>query len=179
MLIRQAVRAASIIERLREFIRQRQPKPTPCEMTSLIKTAIDIVQPQLDEARVLIGCSKEVPSIVIDTDKTLLVQALVNLLRNAIDAVRDQPVDRRRISLCVIAGDSDEFIFSIADTGPGLSTEVKNKIFTPFFTTKADGLGLGLSICRSVAAAHGGNLWAENNPEGGVTFYLSLPRKSA
>jgi len=171
----QAVRAAAIIERLREFIRQRQHRPAPCDANAMVTEAVDIVRPQLDEAQVTIDVAVVAPGPVILADKILLVQVLVNLLRNAIDAMRDTPPEARLISIAAAVQDDAAVVFSVADCGPGLAAATMDEIFAPFFTTKPDGLGLGLTICRSVAEAHGGRLWAAGNPAGGASFFLSMP----
>lgn len=171
----QAVRAASIIARLREFIRQRQHRPTPCEAGAVVAEAVATLRPQLDAAGVAIDVVAA-PGLVLMADRVLLTQVLVNLIRNAVDAMRDTPPDARRIALAVAARDGAAQ-FSVADRGPGLDATAIENVFAPFFTTKPDGLGLGLAICRSVAEAHGGRLWAEAAPGRGATFHLAIPLK--
>lgn len=171
----QAVRAASIIQRLRDFIRQRQHQAAPCEVGELVAEAIDMVQPMLDEARIGVDLALATPGTVIEIDRALLLQVIVNLLRNAIDAMCATPLGQRRIGISITHHHPCEIRFAIADRGSGLDAATREKIFTPFFTSKTDGLGLGLTICRSVAEAHDGRLWADDNPGGGAIFNLSLP----
>jgi len=175
----QAVRAASIIERLREFIRQRQHRPAPCDARSVVTDAIDIVQPYLDEQKIAIELPQAASGPVIVVDRILLVQALVNLIRNAIDAMRDTAPESRRLRIDIALQASGEVLFAVADRGAGFGTRSAEELLSPFFTTKADGLGLGLAICRTVATAHGGRLWAVDNPGGGAVFHLSIPAGSA
>jgi C4-dicarboxylate-specific signal transduction histidine kinase len=172
----QAVRAASIIERLREFIRQRQHRPLPCEAGAVIAEAVATLRPQLDAAGIAVDIVEAEPGLVVMADRILLTQVLVNLIRNAIDAMRDTPPAERRIALAVGTRDAEAH-FSVADRGPGLDTAARENIFAAFFTTKPDGLGLGLAICRSVAEAHGGRLWAEEAPVRGAVFHLAIPLK--
>ena len=96
----------------------------------------------------------------------------MNLLRNAAEAVADQ--EHRDIALVVVTRD-DIVQISVIDNGPGLPEEVQAKLFQPFVSTKKTGMGVGLSICHSIIAAHDGSLWAESNPEGGTIFHISLP----
>jgi C4-dicarboxylate-specific signal transduction histidine kinase len=174
----QAVRAASIIERLREFIRQRQHRPAPCAAHAVIAEAIATLRPQLDAASVAVDVTENAPGLVVVADRVLLTQALINLIRNAVDAMRDTAPAARHISLACAADDAGEMLLSVADHGHGLNAATLEHIFAPFFTTKPDGLGLGLAICRSVAEAHGGRLWAENRPTGGAVFHLAIPTGS-
>ena len=108
----------------------------------------------------------------------LLQQVLVNLLMNAIDAMDDTPPARRRVTIrCdVRAGDVE---ISVRDTGKGLPADVMTTLFKPFVTTKSHGLGIGLTIVRTIIDAHGGTIDARNNPEGGATFTVTLRRSEA
>ena len=174
----QAVRAATIIERLREFIRQRQQTPGPCDANSLVSDAIDMLRPVLDREKVAVDLAQAVDGLVVVADRILLIQVMVNLMRNAIDAMRETAPDSRKLSIDVSFQEPGEVLFAVADRGCGLGTRSMEEIFSPFFTTKSDGLGLGLSICRTVAEANDGRLWAADNPGGGTIFYFSIPGKN-
>jgi two-component system, LuxR family, sensor kinase FixL len=100
----------------------------------------------------------------------------LNLLRNAAEAVADQ--ERREIALITEAQD-DSVRISVVDNGPGIADEVRARLFQPFVTTKQAGMGVGLSICQTIIAAHDGRLWAEPNPAGGTIFRLTLPTAPA
>lgn len=171
----QASRAAGIIERLRDFIRQRQHRPAPCDANAIATEAADMMRAPLTDARLSLDLSLACPAPLLVADQTLLVQVLVNLLSNAIDAMQGLPAATRHLSLTVAANGADQVLFSVADSGTGLDRNQADKLFVPFFTTKPDGLGLGLAICRSVAEAHGGRLWAAPNPSGGTVFHLAIP----
>jgi C4-dicarboxylate-specific signal transduction histidine kinase len=171
----QAVRAAAILERLREFIRQRRHRPAACDAQAVVAEAVEIVRPLLDENGIVLTTATGATPCSLVADRILLVQVLVNLLRNAVDALRDQPAVQKRIVVSVDATPEGEIAFAVADHGPGIDPATAETIFTPFHTTKDDGLGLGLSICRSVAEAHGGRLAVEPTPQGGATFRLILP----
>jgi C4-dicarboxylate-specific signal transduction histidine kinase len=107
-------------------------------------------------------------------DRVQLQQVALNLLINAFDAVQDLDVERRRVALHATRQDGN-VVVSVVDRGRGIAANDMDRIFEPFFTTKADGMGLGLPICRTIAASHGGALVATPNPDGGMTFSLRLP----
>jgi two-component system sensor kinase FixL len=109
-------------------------------------------------------------------DKVQLQQVLLNLLLNAFDAMKDCPANEREV--VIEAGQNGRRMVEVAvrDHGTGLTSDKLEKIFQPFYTTKRDGLGMGLSICRSIIEAHGGRLWVENNkPDHGATFCFTVP----
>jgi two-component system sensor histidine kinase DctS len=107
-------------------------------------------------------------------DQVMLEQVLLNLMRNALEAMNDQPSERRRLTI-KLSQLENQMEIRVIDLGPGISTEVQEKLFTPFFSTKAEGMGMGLNICRSIIEFHQGRLWVENNPEGGTIFVITLP----
>ena len=107
-------------------------------------------------------------------DQVMLEQVLLNLMRNGIEAMSDIPADRRRLTIKLSQVDNQMEI-RVVDRGAGISPEVAEKLFTPLFSTKADGMGMGLNICRSIIEFHHGRLWVEANPEGGSIFVITLP----
>jgi two-component system sensor kinase FixL len=107
-------------------------------------------------------------------DRVHLSQVLINLLMNAMDAVADLPVSQRQVTLRAGFDESDAIEFTVSDTGPGIPREILARIFDPFYTTKASGMGMGLSVSRTIVDAHGGRLWAENGADGGAVFHVSL-----
>jgi C4-dicarboxylate-specific signal transduction histidine kinase len=171
----QAVRAASIIERLREFIRQRQHQPAPWVVKAMVGEALEVSRPLLEEAHVVVDNSQVSNDLIVVADRVLLVQVLANLVRNAIDAMQGVPMDTRRLSISAAATTDGSVLISVADRGCGLGSLPIDDMFAPFVTTKGQGLGLGLAISRSVAESHQGSLWATDNPDGGAIFHLSIP----
>jgi two-component system sensor kinase FixL len=107
-------------------------------------------------------------------DKVQLQQVMLNLMLNAFDAMKDSAAERE-VKLRVAHENTDLIQAAVSDRGTGLSRDKLDKIFQPFYTTKREGLGMGLSICRSIIEAHGGHLWAENNDDHGATFYFTVP----
>src|SRR5262249_44786490 len=108
-------------------------------------------------------------------DKVELQQVVLNLLLNAFEAMKDCPADQREISVRAALDGANLLRVVVRDRGTGMSSENLDKIFQPFYTTKRDGLGMGLSISRSIIEAHGGRLLAENNADRGATFYFTVP----
>lgn len=171
----QAVRAASIIERLREFIRQRQHLPAPWDVKALVSEALEVSRPIIEEAQVTVDNSQVASDLVIVADRVLLVQVLANLIRNAVEAMQETPVVQRRLTVSATPANEGSVLITVADRGCGLGSLPMDDMFAPFVTTKAQGLGLGLAISRSVAESHEGRLWATTNADGGATFHLSIP----
>jgi two-component system sensor kinase FixL len=105
-------------------------------------------------------------------DKIQIQQVLLNLVRNAIEAM--QEVEHRELSLSTHRIDADTVRIDVADTGPGISPDIAGQLFQPFITTKQAGMGVGLSISRTIVESHGGRIWVDPNPAGGVIFHLTL-----
>jgi len=110
-------------------------------------------------------------------DRVQVQQVLLNLLLNAMDAMESS--QKRDLVVAIEPADGDQVKISVADSGTGISPEIAEQLFQPFVTTKPGGLGIGLSICRSIVDAHGGRLWASDNPDGGAIFHVSLPLAAA
>ena len=103
---------------------------------------------------------------------------LINLVTNACDAMADMPREARVLTIRTGLDGNGFVLISVCDAGPGIAEGKLEQVFEPFFTSKANGMGLGLSVCRTIVNAHGGKLWAEHNSGRGATFHLSLPVKS-
>jgi two-component system sensor kinase FixL len=108
-------------------------------------------------------------------DKVEVQQVVLNLLLNAFDAMNESRESEREVVVWSEPYTGDSVRVGVRDSGRGLSVEMRDKIFEPFFTTKREGIGMGLSISRSIVEAHGGRLWAENNADAGATFYFTVP----
>ena len=107
-------------------------------------------------------------------DRVQVQQVVLNLMRNAIEAMAEAQSPRRELPITTSPGEAGMVEISIADTGPGIAPEIAEKLFQPFVTTKRQGMGVGLSISRTIVEAHGGKLWVEPNPGGGAVFRLTL-----
>jgi signal transduction histidine kinase len=168
----QAQRAGNIIRRIREFVKRAEPRRRPTPATRVVEDAIAFAE--IEAAKKQITIRTEVPADLppLQVDPILIEQLLLNLLKNAIDAMDAAVV--RRIDLVVRRVD-DMAEFAVIDRGCGVPPEHRASLFQPFFSTKADGMGMGLNICRSIVEFHQGRLHLEENPEGGTIFRFTLP----
>jgi two-component system sensor kinase FixL len=112
----------------------------------------------------------------VQGDRVQLQQVILNLTRNALQAMRDRPREQRKLKIQTLAS-TDHITLTVADTGPGVAESVLSRMFEPFFTTRPDGLGMGLSISKSIVDAHHGRTWADRNPGGGLAVHVTVPRK--
>lgn len=174
---KQAQRAAQIIRRVHAFVRRSEPKCEPVDVNAIIREAVGLVEPDAQRRGVSITLDLAEPVPAVAADPVMIEQVAVNLIRNGMDAMADAPRAERRISLNTRLQEG-MLIFSVADRGKGIPPEVAEKLFAPFFTTKEEGMGMGLNICRSIAELHRGRLTFEANPGGGTIFHFSLPVQS-
>jgi len=170
----QALRAGRIIGRVRDCIRSRRPSPSHCDVNALVRESLELLETQLEDHAVTVKLTLAVALPMVSADRTLMVQVIVNLVQNAIDAMEHCPPAYRQLSVSTVKGADDTIVVSVADQGEGIPEAIGEGLYAPFFTTKSQGLGLGLSICRSVVEAHGGHIWHAANPDGGCTFHFSL-----
>jgi two-component system sensor kinase FixL len=170
--VAQAVRAGQIIRRMRDFIEKGQTDRTAEAINKVVEeaSALALVGAKQENIRVNFQLAPESPPVWID--KIQIQQVVLNLVRNAMEALIHSPV--RDLTIGTAASFDDTVEVTVSDTGPGLAPVVAANLFQPFVTTKPKGMGLGLSICRSIIDAHGGRLWASANPNGGITFHFTV-----
>lgn len=167
-------RVGQIIHGLRDFMRKGELTLSKIMPASIVEDALRLVSAEASAAGVTMAASGLTQLPPVMADRTQVVQVLVNLLRNAIQALASAKSANPQIS--VFGKTVEDMIeIAVADNGPGLAPEVMDRLFEPFVTTKASGMGLGLSISKSILEAHEGRLWAENAPSGGAIFRLTLP----
>lgn len=169
----QTERAGEIIRRLRAFVEKREPNRTPDDLNEAVQDAIDLglVGAADENIKLTIKLEPDLPQVSID--KVQIQQVMINLLRNATEAM--QKSSKRELTVTTALEDGGFVLVSVADTGTGLPENVRKRLFEPFVTTKDTGLGIGLSICRTIIEAHGGRLWAEPNKSGGAVFRFRFP----
>ncbi len=169
----QANRAGQIIRRLREFVGKGDIEKRSERLDKIIEeaSALALVGAKDYGVRVKFEFDEALPPVL--ADRIQIQQVVLNLMRNAIEAM--QSGQRRELVLSTRRGENGTALAGVADTGPGLDPEVEARLFEPFVTTKPQGMGLGLSICREIIEAHGGRLWGAGRPEGGTIFFFSLP----
>jgi signal transduction histidine kinase len=167
-------RADAVIENVRALFKKDARTWTSLDVNNLIREALGLVRDDLQTHRIVVQAERNERSPRIKGDQIQLQQVLVNLLTNAIDAMATN--DRERV-LCVRCEvhDSGSVMVSVEDTGKGVEPSAADRIFSPLFTTKAHGMGLGLSICRSIVEAHEGRLWATANLPRGAIFHFTVP----
>lgn len=175
--VQQVERAGQILRRLRNFVRREEPRKQPEPVADLIEEAVALASIDSRSRGVAVEARIDPRVSTVLIDKIQIQQVLLNLLRNAFEAMADLP--GRALVIGAVPVGPAMIEISVADTGPGLSPEVRAKLFEPFVTTKEAGMGVGLSICRSIIESHGGTLSAEDNPGGGTVFRFTLPAVGA
>jgi C4-dicarboxylate-specific signal transduction histidine kinase len=175
----QAKRAGKIIQRLRDLLRPPGPAFTEQNLNELVDAVLRLAEPAARDAGITFECRLAATPPAVRADRLLIEQVALNLVRNAIEAVETLPPERRRIIVATRFEVDGSGTFSVSDLGDGVPREAKERLFDPFVTTKPGGLGLGLSICRSVVEAHGGSLRHHQNDERaglrGAVFAFTLP----
>lgn len=174
----QAHRAGRVIKSVHDFVRRREHAREPVAARALFDAAAPLVSLQARKLGVRIVLRIEEPLPMVWCDRTMVEQVLLNLARNAMQSMDDPAIVERTLSLSakLAPGRGQGWIeFSVADSGPGIAPEVAEKLFTPLFTTKSEGMGLGLSLCRTVVEQHGGFLEFKPNPPQGTVFRFTLP----
>jgi two-component system sensor kinase FixL len=168
----QSMRAGAVIQRLREFVARGETDKRVESIRRIIEESIALALAAAGQQGVQVDMLLDPNADLVVVDRVQIQQVLLNLLRNAIEAM--QGADRREILVSTKSADGSMLLVSVADTGPGLAVDVTAKLFQPFVTTKAQGMGIGLSLSRTIIEAHGGQISAEPNPEGGTIFRFTL-----
>jgi C4-dicarboxylate-specific signal transduction histidine kinase len=173
---RQAERASKVLQRVRSFVSRRAPNLVACDINEIITGVASMISMEARPkgASVTLDLSAAIP--YVHADPVLMEQVILNFARNAIEAMEDTPAGERQVSIrsWSYPDAADMVEIEIADRGRGIDPQLEGNLFTPFFSTKPHGTGLGLHICRSIVEAHGGHVWVTRNPQRGVTFHFSL-----
>ncbi|PWR21817.1 sensor histidine kinase [Zavarzinia compransoris] len=169
----QALRAGDIIHRMRNFVSRGDGERAIENLSKVVEEAAALALVGAKERRVDVRFNLDPGADGVLVDRVQIQQVLLNLIRNAIEAMQDAP--QRSLLIATLRRDDGFALVSVADTGSGIADEVRDRLFQPFMTTKPQGMGVGLSISRSIVDAHGGRIWAEANPAGGTIFRFTLP----
>jgi PAS domain S-box-containing protein len=171
----QAERAGKIIRRMRDMVKKSDPNRQPVPLTELVDEARAFadIEAQRTSTQLLVDIPENLPKIVVD--RIMIEQVLLNLVKNGIEAMHGIPIERRCLSLKARQLDERMVEVSVADQGHGIAEGDIEKIFAPFYTTKSEGMGIGLAICRSIIEFHQGRLWVEPRREGGTVFRFTVP----
>ena len=174
-VINDGFRASEVIRRVRALANKTEIEKEPIDINSVVRDVVALVQRELSSHRVSLRTELAPALPMVLGDRIQLQQVIINLVMNGIEAM--QTVTDRRRELAIRSGQDEEqgVLISVADCGVGISAESANRLFNAFFTTKSSGLGMGLSICRSIVEAHGGRLTAFGNDGPGATFQFVLP----
>lgn len=172
----QANRASAIVARLRRFLRRSEPTLEPLPLALIVEeaTSISAIGQKRRGSTIAVDVPADLPAVRVD--RVMIGQVLFNLLRNGLEAMEGNEPARRRLVVTARRAEDARFVdVGVTDFGPGIPEADRDAVFQPFYTSKAEGLGVGLNICRSIVESHGGRLWIEPNPVGGAVFHFTLP----
>ena len=174
-IVRDADRAKDIVDRMRDHIKKAPPRRETFELNGAINEVIDMVRNAIVRNRVSVHTRLTNGLVPVHGDRVQLQQVVLNLILNAVEAMNSVEEGARELSISTRQSDTSDILVAVKDSGPGIDPEQLDQVFAPFYTTKTSGIGMGLSICRSIIAAHGGRLWAETNQPRGAIFQFTLP----
>ncbi len=175
----QAERAGKIIRRVREFVKKSEPRRSAVAIADVLDDAIGFaeIDARRMSSRIVSDVADDLPPVF--ADRIMIEQVVLNLIKNGVDAMSDLPPSDRILLVRARAAGPRAVEVSVIDRGHGIAEEERAKLFTPFYTTKAEGMGMGLNICRSIIEFHDGRLIVDSNPEGGTIFSFTLPTEIA
>ncbi len=171
----QAQHASDVIRHLREFVRAREPRRQRHRLSAIVDKVLQLTELDVKQSLVCVTleCADALPDVHVDD--VMIEQVLLNLIRNAIGAMREIHPMHRRIRVQALINLDEDIEVRVIDSGTGVSQSHENQLFEPLFTTKPDGLGIGLAICRSILEYHNGRLWFERDRDGLTVFAMTLP----
>jgi C4-dicarboxylate-specific signal transduction histidine kinase len=174
-IIKDGNRAGDVIGRIRALVKNVPPQHDQLDINEAILEVIEVTRSELlgNGVSLQTELAKGLP--LIRGDRVQLQQIVLNLIMNAVEAMSDASMGSRDLLISTAEDISNGVLVAVRDSGPGLSPESLNRLFDPFYTTKPSGMGMGLSICRSIIEAHGGRVWAAANVPHGASFHFSLP----
>lgn len=172
----QAQRAGKIIKNIREFVKKSAPQKAPALLASVLEESVGFaeIEAKRHNVEIRLDLADDLP--LVNVDRVMIEQVIFNLVRNGIEAIRDD--QKGIVVLSAARNDQGSVGVCVADNGQGIEEHVVQQLYTPFFSTKSDGMGMGLNICRAIVEFHQGRLWHEANPGGGTRFCFTLPVES-
>lgn len=177
-IMKQTERAGNIVHRIRDFVKKQDSHREPVDINNLIRETLNFIDTDIrhNDIKVNRELSEQIPKVIADSIQ--IQQVLINLLRNALESMAATEVEKRSLTIRTShtsVDSSNSIKVMICDNGSGFKPEIKEQLFRPFFSTKSEGLGIGLSISHSIIEAHKGEIWAKCNSECGSTFCFTLP----
>jgi two-component system sensor kinase FixL len=171
----QALRAGDVIRRLCAMVKKRESHQEQADINDLVQESVTMarVDTRLLDCPIQIELNPLLPKVI--ADPVQIQQILLNLIRNGVDAMETVPASAQHLGITTSLRDDEYVEVAVTDCGVGLSNQVAEQLFSPFFTTKSSGMGMGLAICRSIITSQGGRLWFTRNRHGGVTFHFTVP----
>jgi C4-dicarboxylate-specific signal transduction histidine kinase len=171
----QAERAGQVIQRVREFLRNREPTRTAHDVNDVMSGVAKLVELEAEQAQVELKLKLHTGLRPVLMDRIMVEQVVLNLVKNAIEAMKNTDQISRSLTMTTLPSSDDVVEVSVTDQGHGITAESEAELFKPFFTTKPEGMGIGLNICRSIVELHEGRLWFSRNVGAGSTFRFTLP----
>jgi PAS domain S-box-containing protein len=171
----EAGRAAEIIRRVMGFVQKREPCFSAVAVNRLIEEAVFFSKAEVGRrhARIVLELAEDLPAVVGDAIQ--IEQVIINLVRNGLEAMDEIPEENRLLAIRTVRGGDKTVQVEVCDRGKGIAEEDLKNVFTPFFTTKPEGMGMGLAISKSIVQSHRGRIWASANQDQGCTFHFTLP----
>jgi PAS domain S-box-containing protein len=177
-MIQAATQTSEIVQRVRALFKKTPSIAVAVDVNELIQETLSFVRGEAQRQNVSLRTELDPALPAVYGDRVQLEQVILNLMMNGIESMAGLDRQPKQILIRSALPNPSELLVSVADTGPGIDAETASRLFTPFFTTKPQGIGMGLPICRSIIEAHGGRLWTENNESGGAVFCFMLPIKA-
>jgi signal transduction histidine kinase len=168
-------RASEVIRRMRNLLQKHDLTPKSIEINEAVEEVLKLISTGVSARKVAIKFERTAGLPRVWCDPVHFQQVVLNLVLNGMEAMAGLPEEKRQVVVRAGPGDNGTVRIAVADSGPGIPTDKLPKLFEPFFTTKKEGMGMGLSIARTIVEAHHGKIWAENNPNIGATFYFTVP----
>jgi PAS domain S-box-containing protein len=173
-IIQDDIRAGDVIHHLRSLLKDSETSVVRCDLNSVVRESLDLTRSDLIARHISVTLELSSVPLPVMGDAVQLQQVVLNLLLNAAESMAGQKGRSARLAISTFVSGSFAEL-SVSDKGPGIPADILKKLFDAFFTTKQNGMGLGLSICRAIVTRHGGKIWATNNESGGATFHVMLP----
>jgi C4-dicarboxylate-specific signal transduction histidine kinase len=174
-IVRDAYRASDVIYRIRGLLKEAPPKRERAEINEAIRDVLVLTRGEATKNGVSVRTQFAEPSLAVQADRVGLQQVILNLIINAVEAMSSMREGARELLICTEKAEPNGALVAVRDSGPGLDLKSVDHLFEAFYTTKVQGMGIGLAICRSIIEAHGGRIWAGANEPRGAVFQFTVP----